>query len=327
MKNKTITGEIVTEYLQKYPNLMKLTLARLIYKEHPEAFVSVDNVRNIIRYYTNSLGSYSRKALADKRFVECCQPQSYKEERQDYVLPKVNNDILFLPDMHVPYHDTEAIKASLEWGKTKKINTIVIGGDFMDMYQLSTFVKDPRMRDLRDELDAGYEMMYYISNFLPHAKIFFLPGNHEYRLERYLKLKAPELLGASGDELGLDFFLKLSDFGVSYLKNAQIIKAGKLFIGHGHEFHGGAGGVNPARTFMLRSNANFIGGHFHRSAEDSNRKLNGDVDCCWSVGCLCGLTPEYQPFNKWNHGFARIKIHDDGTFNVFNAKIFNGTVL
>jgi len=24
----------------------------------------------------------------------------------------------------------------------------------------------------------------------------------------------------------------------------------------------------------------------------------------WSIGCLCGLAPQFMPVNKWNHGFA-----------------------
>lgn len=327
MGEKKITGEIVCEYLEKYPHLMKLTLARVIYKEHPEAFANIESVRKMIRYYTGMCGAADRSRLTDKRFLNYCQPITYKEVREDFILPATSKSNLIICDLHVPYHEPSAITASLQWGKEHQIDTVIIAGDFMDFYPLSSFMKDPRQRDLRDELDAGYEMMYYIANFLPKAKIYFLPGNHEFRLEKYLALKAPELLGAAADDLGLDFFLKFSDFGVTYLRNAQVIQAGKLFIGHGSEWRGGSGGVNPARTFALKSKANYLGGHFHRTSEHSEQSLDGNIHSCWSVGALCGLHYAYMPYNSHNLGFANVRVNGDHTFRVFNAKIFNGKVL
>lgn len=323
-----IAGKITFEYLEKYgDSMMKMTLARLMYKENPEVFASVDDARFRIRYYTGSAGDKNRRKMTELRFINACQPQSQMTVREDFILPRVNNNCLLLPDVHVPYHDVHAVDAALKFGIDKGVNTVIIAGDFMDFYNLSKFQKDPRERDLRYELDSGYEMMLYIANRLPNAKIYFLPGNHEIRLESYLRLKAPELLGAEPGLCDLDFYLKFSDFGATYLRNSQVIQAGKLFIGHGHEFRGGSGGVNPARTFFLRTYSNFIGGHFHQTSEQTNTRLDGSIDACWSMGCLCGLTPDYMPYNKWNHGFAHLRTQEDGSFKVFNARIYNGKVL
>ena len=46
-----------------------------------------------------------------------------------------------------------------------------------------------------------------------------------------------------------------------------------------------------------------------------------------SVSGNCELHPFYMPNNKWNHGFARIKVNEDGTFKVFNPRIYNGQIL
>ncbi len=323
-----IIGKIVTEYLDQYPDMFKRALARLIYAEHPDVFNSIDSVRCLIRYYTASAGDKNRRKLLTGKYIGLCTPPvTSAVEREDFILPKVANNCLLMSDLHVPYHDMAAIDAALNWGKEKQINTLILNGDFMDFYNLSKFMKDPRKRDLCYELDAGYQMMDYIANRLPNVKIYFMPGNHENRLETYLYIKAPELLSAEPGLSDLDYFLKFNDFSVQYLRNAQVIQAGKLYIGHGHEFRGGAGGVNPSRTFFLRTYSNFIGGHFHRTSDHTERRLDGEVDACWSTGCLCGMFPEYMPYNKWNHGFANVKVNDDGTFRVFNAKIFNGKVL
>jgi len=327
MNKITIVGEIILQYLEDYGATMyKLQLARFIYSEHPELFNSVDHVRTEIRYYTESLGSISR-AKKGIRFTDACQPRTESIPRTDFTLPKVNNNCLILSDLHVQYHDLPAINAALTWGIDHNVNTIIFNGDFMDFYRLSRFAQNPMARDLRSELDAGYEMMYYIANRLPKAKIFFLPGNHEFRLSAHLERVAPVILGAEPGMCDLDNFLHFADFGVTYLKNSQLINVGKLFIGHGHEFYGGAGGVNPSRTFTLRTGGNFLAGHFHRTSEDSTNRIDGDVTACWSMGCLCGLYPEYMPYNKWNHGFARVLVDNDENFKVFNARIFNGKVL
>jgi predicted phosphodiesterase len=313
------------QYLEKYGNeLMKLTMAKLMYKERPEVFNTLDHARDMVRNYT---GKGAKYGMTEARFVNACQPRSQARPREDFILPKVNNNILLLSDIHVPYHDEQAIDAALAWGKDHHINTIILTGDFMDFFRLSRFTQSVHEPDLAYELESGYEMMYYIANRFPKAKIYFLPGNHEFRLEMYLQNKAPELLAAEPGLSNLDFYLKFADFGVSYLNNSQLIQAGKLFIGHGSEFHGGAGGVNPSRTFTLRTGGNFIAGHFHRTSEDSSTHIDGSVKGCWSMGCLCGLWPDYSKYNKWNHGFAHVRTNDDCTFKVFNARIFNGKVL
>jgi len=305
-----------------------MTLARLIYKEHPEAFTNVGNVRDIIRYYTGAHGIEKLQSLCsggNTQFLNACQPKSEKEIREDYVLPVVNNNCLLLYDLHIPFHEESAIDAALEWGKAKGVNTIVLGGDYMDCYGLSHFLKDPRKRDLQYELDAGYEELYYIQNKLHKAKIIFLPGNHERRLDKYLMLKAPELFSVDSG-LGLDFFLHFSDFGITYLKYSQLIKIGNLFIGHGDEFGIRSNIVNPARTFALKGKVNYIGGHFHVRSEHSWRRMDDVEESCWSAGCLCGLSPEYKPYNEWTHGFVHVRL-DGNNFRVFNAKITNGKVM
>jgi predicted phosphodiesterase len=324
----TEKGKLILEYLEKYSDSMyKLALARLIYKEHPEDFNTIEDVRASIRYYTGATGEKQLQRLCKSgrtQFIGVCQPKSEKDVREDYVLPTVNNNCLLLFDVHAPYHEESAIDAMLEWGKAKGINTIILGGDFMDFYGISHFIRDSRKRNLQYELDAGYELLYYIQNKLHKAKIFYLPGNHEYRLDRYLMVKAPELLSVDPG-LGLDYFLHFSDFGINYLRHSQLIRAGNLFIGHGDEFNVRSNPVNPARTFALKGKVNYIGGHFHVRSEHSWRRMDDIEESCWSAGCLCGLSPEYRPYNEWTHGFVHLRL--DHGFRVFNAKITNGKVM
>ena len=57
--------------------------------------------------------------------------------------------------------------------------------------------------------------------------------------------------------------------------------------------------------------------------------LNGDLITTWSVGCLCELSPEYRPINKWNHGviFMECDHANGGSITVDNRRIINGSIV
>jgi predicted phosphodiesterase len=51
--------------------------------------------------------------------------------------------ILLISDVHVPYHDKKAFNLVLEVGKKLKVDQVVIGGDFIDNYSVSSHDKNP----------------------------------------------------------------------------------------------------------------------------------------------------------------------------------------
>lgn len=145
------------------------------------------------------------------------------------------------------------------------------------------------------------------------------------RWENFLKMSAPELLGIS--EFELSTLLRFGELGIVEIKDKQIAKAGKLNLMHGHEFgHSVFSPVNPARGLYMRAKENSIIGHHHQTSEHSEKNLTGDVVTTWSVGALCGMRPEYYPYNKWNLGFAIIETSDNGDFEVNNKRIIEGKV-
>jgi len=323
-KDKEIT-RIVKSYLERFPTNYSRSIARAIYDSHPE-LGSIEGIRSVVRYYRGKRGFKNRQSLVDDRFVdqEYDIPDSDMDVRDDFILPKQYNDILMLYDVHAPYHDIRAIDAMLDWCMDHKINTIILGGDFLDFYQLSSFLRDGRKRNFADEIEVGRKLLAYIKDAINPDKIFYLLGNHEYRYERYMKRDAPELIDLPS--------LKLSELmglpGVEFVEYGRLIRAGKLFIGHGDEFGGRNNNlVSPARTFSLKAQTNFMGGHFHRTSMQPMKNLAGEVMGCWSVGCLCGLYADYMRFNQWQHGFARVKINPDGTFKVANLTIYEGAVM
>jgi predicted phosphodiesterase len=336
MRNQTITGKIVTEYLEKFPDLPNLSLAKKIYKENKKAFTSVDHVRSIIRYYTGNLGPKDRGALSDKRFAKKPAenanklgipnpfniPESDETEWDPFIMPFGNNNVLILSDVHIPYHNIESLTKCIEYGKSEGVNAVYLNGDIMDCYSLSRFIQDPRKRSFAQELEDTRTFLEILGDEL-QCPIYYKLGNHEKRFQDYLKTKAPEVLDVN--EFRLDVLLRFGQYGVTLIESNQLAKIGKLSVLHGHEFGRSVfSPVNPARGYYNRAKKSMLAGHNHQTSEHSEKSLDGEVVTVWSTGCLCELRPDYLPFNKWNHGAAHVKVDKDGSYDVHNFRIING---
>ena len=324
---KGLTGQITTEYLEKYPNVPSLTLARMILRDHPLVYNSVEHARISIRSFRGAAGDRTRGKVKDRRFYGTggmALPEGEEEQYKPYEMPKVNNNILFMSDIHLPFHDKASIQLALEDAADKDVNTVVLGGDILDMYSLSSFQKIPSKSTFVHERDLFWWLMDDINHFLPKAKVFWIEGNHEYRFSRYMLNKAVEVYDVP--EFSIPVLFDLHTLGVEYINRKQYIRAGSLNIMHGHEFGTTSQGVNPARGMFLKAKDNTLFGHLHKSSEHVTADVRGRIISTYSVGCLCYLHPEYRPLNEWNSGFALIEIHPDGSYMAKNKKIENGRI-
>jgi len=68
-------------------------------------------------------------------------------------------------------------------------------------------------------------------------------------------------------------------------------------------------------------------GHVHTTSEHSESNIKEENIACWSSGCLCTLSPDYDPHGtKHNLGFAHIMVEKDGNFEVRNKRIINNKI-
>jgi hypothetical protein len=175
------------------------------------------------------------------------------------------------------------------------------------------------------ELQMGRDFLKMLKEMF-NCPIYYKIGNHEKRYEDYLMIKAPELLGI--DDFKLEQLLRFREFGVTLVKDKQMAMAGKLPILHGHEWYGGfAPPVNPARGLFMKAKESALVGHHHRTSEHTEKTLGGHVITTWSTGCLCGLEPEYAPYNGYNSGFAFVEVAKNGHYNVKNIRIIDGNIV
>lgn len=322
---KNLQTKVIKEYITRFPNTTNRSLAVKIYKENKELFRDSEDVRDKIRYHKGAHGEKHRESIIKvdiKSSPTWYLEESHAKKTEVFKLPKSIKKVLLLSDIHFPFHDVKALKAALNDGLDEKVDAIFINGDLLDFYQLSFHEKDPRKTSIPEELEMCRNFFKELKKNFKSTKIYYIPGNHEYRLERYLRLKAPELLDV--EEFRLDVLLRVREFGVEYIPYGTKCYFGKLLVEHGDKMKG-SGGVNPARTLSLKFKRHAICGHFHRTSECLSKVYDDSSFATYSTGCLCELEPSYMPVNEHNHGFAIVKVNGD-EFVVKNKKIVNGKV-
>ena len=333
---KKSNTNIILDYLEKFPNAPSRTIAKKIYNENSAFFTDAENVYFRVRYYRGQSGSTNRDKLKNTKFqkelkvkvmIQKLQlPESHTKTRNSFTFPTGCKKLGVFGDVHIPYHDNTALEVMFKKFEEEKVDSIFINGDLLDFYQLSFHEKDPREVHFKGEIEAGKEFLAYIRNRFPDIPIYYITGNHENRFERYLRIKASELLDI--DECRLDVILHVAEYRIEYLPFRSKVVFGDYTIEHGDKIPG-AGGVVPARTLLMRLKSNSIVNHFHKSSESSQRIYGVGEPTnirAYSLGCMCDLAPEYMEINEWNHGFCIMsKIKDK--VSVSNYKIEGNTLI
>ena len=327
MSDPSVAGQTAREYAAEYPDLPTLTLARKMVREEPKLFRDTEHARGMLRYCRGESGDVRRqKAASGEGIVPTSKvvnaPHSLAVPVRPTVLDVRGKGAVFA-DLHVPYHDCDAVDMALarvvQEGHT---DFLIINGDFMDFYQLSKFVRDPRQRDVQGEIEIGASMLGVLCGVFD--RVILKEGNHDRRLEWYMRTRAPELVGVPGLEYAA--LLGCEERGIKHVRHCEVMHAAALTVLHGHEFGSSIfNPVNPARGMFLRAKACTLSGHAHQTSHHQEPNIRDAVTSCWSIGCLCDLHPEYAPLNKWDQSFALMEF-DGSWFEIETRRIVKGRV-
>lgn len=250
----TVKLQLARDYRRKFPDFPSLKLARIIYKENSLTFKDIEEARYCLRRIEGKTGKVNRAAKSDVTEFYIAHrprnpynlPQSYENKREHFILPKGCNNILLISDLHVPYHNIDAITLAFEYGVKENVNTVFINGDLIDNAQVSKFEKDLRKRSVREEFELTRQFLESLRATFPKASIYWLKGNHCIRWEKWLMTKVQEIW--EDPYFHLEKRLQLNDLGIKIINDDILVKAGKLSITHGHHvFKGVFTPVNPAR--------------------------------------------------------------------------------
>ena len=209
--------------------------------------------------------------------------------------------VLFVSDIHCPYQDKLALKAMYNFMDWWKPQEVIILGDLVDFYSISNFSRDPeRVLQLQEELDQAVVVLDQIRKRANSSTIYFLRGNHENRLKKYLWSKAQELSGLRA--LRLKELLEFDRLKIQYEDKSQI-KYGSVMVKHGSIVRRYAG--YTAKGEFDKNGLSGVSGHTHRLAQ--YRHTNEADSYVWTEsGCLCQLQADYLDCEKanWQQGFS-----------------------
>jgi hypothetical protein len=332
--------QLVAEACIRFKETPTKTLARMLYKRHPERWPTLDACYCAIRYARGNRGALHRhkpgviaRRPNQPAGFKWVFPQSHATPWEPFVLEAPRT--LILSDIHIPFHDTAAllplIREARRWLRSG--DAILLNGDVCDFFSISRFDKNPTTSSLKLEIDSTRAFLGWLRAQFPRCRIIFKFGNHDEWFDKYLWRKAPELFGlqqvrlehlltqpVANSEPGID--------GIEFITDQRKIVAGHLDILHGHELGKGsiAPPVNPARGFFLKTMECTLAGHLHRTSQHQERTSKGKQVACWSTGCLCGLYPDYAKINKWDQSAARLDL-SGRDFQVTPLRIINGKLL
>lgn len=207
-----------------------------------------------------------------------------------------------IPDLHAPYQDPTSWGVTLKAVKKLKPERVIIIGDFADCYSVSSFSKHPlRRSDLRSEIDSAREELYKLIR-AADCEIDYLEGNHEFRLERYLCEKAPELYGL----VSIKELMLAGTRGVNWVPYRDYLQIGKVLYTHdvGHA------GVYAGKHTLTACAHNVVFGHTHRGGIVTDGTHTGERRFSLNVGWL-GDPSEINYVHRvkmkdWIHGFGLI---------------------
>lgn len=230
---------------------------------------------------------------------------------------------LIIPDQHIPYNDKKYWKTLMDFAVRSAWDSVIIMGDFMDFYSVSSYDKDSnRKYGVEDEIRIARK---YISELeeLNCNKFVFIEGNHEYRLTRYLNSQASVIKGLIGS---VDRLLELDDKW-TFIPYKQFYKLGKILFTHDVKKHG----KNAINQTLDEVQDNIVIGHTHRLGCVYGGSVHGKSHVCMSVG-WGGDYKKLDYMNKelaeknWQHGFGIVIIDHKKNGYCYPVPIINNRV-
>jgi hypothetical protein len=211
-------------------------------------------------------------------------------------------------DLHGAKQNPTAVAAFLADVKRINPHEIILGGDIVDcggflaQHHTMGYVAETAY-SYEDDIAAASNFLDRLQGAAPRARIEYLEGNHERRVETWCVTqtlrhqKDAELLRRA---VSPETLLRLKTRGIPYYRVSECYDRldipGIIHRGNVYFVHGITTAKHAAAVTLERTGANIVYFHSHRAQSDIQRRLHSGVIGAWNPGCLC----EQQPL--WNHG-------------------------
>ena len=247
-----------------------------------------------INFIEDVLSDYLLKKREDKK-------------RRDEINNKENSRTFVLSDIHIPFHDENTLRCVFDCIVDNQPKYIVLLGDILDCYSISRFCKRPdRTRNLQDEINMFYNLMFELRKYIPNTEIHYVLGNHENRLEK-LVLENPGLFGLKALEPQKLF--RLDELSIYYHKTK--VKINDFIYYHGDVVRKDTSYTAKAE-FLDHKMQDGVSGHTHRLGSYYT-SYEQQPTAWFENGCLCKIEPDYlnDPDKaNWQHGFSIVDYYE-----------------
>jgi hypothetical protein len=254
----------------------------------------------------------------------------------------------------IEFHDEKAIDIAMQIvayaNEQFGVDIIVNLGDTVDLPAQSRHHQEIAFQNSTNlALQRAYEYLAQQRATVPDAKIVFLEGNHDCRINKYLSENAPAAVtmkraGETPDEWpvnSLPHLLRMDELDIVF---ASGYPAGEYWLNENLRCIHGDRVNSSGSTAMKYINSNHhvsvVYGHIHRieMLYHTNHTSTGAArNAAFSPGCLCrvdgsvpsvkgGVTPNEKPVKYWENwqqgiGFAWYK--DTGEFTLLSVPIID----
>ncbi len=277
--------------------------------------------------YCDACKKEGRRRRDNKMTLPALTPVSFVRKHITKALD--GERIVIVSDLQHPFHDLKTWLAVARFIDDFQPHIIVWNGDIGDFYGISSFDKNPqRGFTFADEMSLLRQFLYIGRDGWHQAEHYFIMGNHEHRMEWFLK-RTPELSGL----VDIDSVLKLKENGFNLLPYGGVLDYLGFAITHGTRYSSLPNGT--AKQHAQTIGGSGVVGHSHRMGQWTYTDMRG-THTFYESGCLCRLDPDYIPQRppNWQQGFMagiaynnavhlhHIAIYEDGFYGAFTGEFY-----
>jgi len=216
----------------------------------------------------------------------------------------MNTKILVFGDVHIPFQDEDAVNLIFKFIKKVQPDVIVINGDLIDFFAISKWDKGlGEGKTVKEELEETRSFLEKLVAVSKASPIYYIFGNHEIRLEKYLIRNAKEI----SDLVKLEELLRLKELGIIPICTNRVenyVKIGNWYIGHFNRVSKHS--AYTVKNIIADRGVNVIQAHVHRLGMHYVTFMDRTV-CGIEGGCLCDINPKYVVNPNWQQGIVVIE--------------------
>jgi hypothetical protein len=257
-------------------------------------------------------------------FLEQLAPIQYPAPIRSEVRQQANKFAVVIGDMHFGVEHQPTLEIFYEVVSQVKPEKVILNGDTLDMFAISTYAKDARHKQsLQDEMNRYHRFLKILHDITDPwgAEILETNANHsgnsqEGRWWRYLSKQIGEAasLPVLQERLAYDkVFYPDASWNRTKLVE-EVILPTNMIVKHGTVVRKNGG--QSARGEYEKVFASTITNHVHRFGATSQRhpavgNRKAETFYNYENACACDLNPSYVKDPNWQNGFSIVNYTDE----------------